>query len=104
MPFCNQCYVEAGSNTSTVALRVVGGDKKGSLESETVKYCHEFHGTRTRECLLWRRQAAIVNDRPVLFVRGAKTNPQLSDANKNVNVSPRWMLYSETYRPTGRRS
>jgi hypothetical protein len=41
--------VEAGSNTSTVALRVVGGDKKGSLESEAVKYGREFHGTRTRE-------------------------------------------------------
>jgi hypothetical protein len=27
--------VEAGSNTSTVALRVVGGDKKGSVESES---------------------------------------------------------------------
>jgi hypothetical protein len=27
--------MEAGSNTSTVALRVVGGDEKGSLESET---------------------------------------------------------------------
>jgi hypothetical protein len=30
--------VEAGSNTSTVTLRVVGGDDKGGLESETVKY------------------------------------------------------------------
>jgi hypothetical protein len=30
--------VEAGTNTSTVALRVIGGDGKGSLESETVKY------------------------------------------------------------------
>jgi hypothetical protein len=30
--------VEAGSNTSTVTLRVVGVDEKGSLESETVKY------------------------------------------------------------------
>jgi hypothetical protein len=29
--------VEAGSNTSTVTLRVVGGDEKGSLNSETVK-------------------------------------------------------------------
>jgi hypothetical protein len=37
--------MEAGSNTSTVALRVVGGDGKGSLESETVKYDHESHGT-----------------------------------------------------------
>jgi hypothetical protein len=30
--------VEAGSNTFTVILRVVGGDEKGSLKSETVKY------------------------------------------------------------------
>jgi hypothetical protein len=30
--------VEAGSNTSTVALRVVGGDEKGSPESVTEKY------------------------------------------------------------------
>jgi hypothetical protein len=56
--------VEAGSNTSTVALRVVGGDGKGSLESETVKY-GESHGTRIRKWLRWRGPAAIVNDRPV---------------------------------------
>jgi hypothetical protein len=31
--------VEAGSNTSTVPLRVVGGDEKGDLESEAVNYC-----------------------------------------------------------------
>jgi hypothetical protein len=30
--------VEAGLNTSTVTLRVVGGDEKDSLKSETVKY------------------------------------------------------------------
>jgi hypothetical protein len=30
--------VEAGTNTPTVTLRGVGGDEKGSLESETVKY------------------------------------------------------------------
>jgi hypothetical protein len=41
--------VEAGSNTSTVALRVVGGDEKGSLEFETINYGPEFHGTRTRK-------------------------------------------------------
>jgi hypothetical protein len=45
-------HVEVGSNTSTVTLRVVGGDEKGSLEYETVKYGHE--------------SAAIENDRPVL--------------------------------------
>jgi hypothetical protein len=43
--------LEEGSNTSTVTLRVVGGDKKGSLKSETVKYGHESHGTRTQEGL-----------------------------------------------------
>jgi hypothetical protein len=75
--------VEAGSNTSTVALRVVGGDEKGirclgdintgiwpsrlgSLESETVKCGHESRGTRTWEWVRWRGPAAIVNDRPML--------------------------------------
>jgi hypothetical protein len=62
-----QSRVEAGSNTSTVTLRIVGGDEKGSLESETVNYGHESHGSRTRKCLLhWQGPAAIVNDRPVL--------------------------------------
>jgi hypothetical protein len=46
--------VEAGSNTSTVTLRVVGGDEKGSLKSETVKYGRESQGTRIRERLRWR--------------------------------------------------
>jgi hypothetical protein len=32
--------MEAWSNTSTLALRVVGGDEKGRFESETVKYGH----------------------------------------------------------------
>jgi hypothetical protein len=41
--------VEAGSNTSTVTLRVVGGDEKGSLKSETVKYGHESQGTAERQ-------------------------------------------------------
>jgi hypothetical protein len=55
--------VEAGSNTS---LRVVGGDEKGSLKSETVKYGHESQETRTRERLRWRGPAAYTKDRPVL--------------------------------------
>jgi hypothetical protein len=41
--------VEAGANTSTATLRVVGGDEKGSLEFETVKYGHDFHGTRAQK-------------------------------------------------------
>jgi hypothetical protein len=58
--------VEAGSNTSTVTLRVVGGDEKGSLKCETVKYCLKSQGTRTRERLRWQEPAGIVNDRPGL--------------------------------------
>jgi hypothetical protein len=58
--------VEEGSNASTVALRVVGGDERGSLESETVKCGHESHGTRTRKRLRRGGPAAIVNDRSVL--------------------------------------
>jgi hypothetical protein len=43
--------VEAGSITSTVTLRVVGGEEKGSLKSETAKYGRESQGTQTRERL-----------------------------------------------------
>jgi hypothetical protein len=58
--------VEGVSNTSTVTLRVVKGDEKGSLKSETVKYGCESQGTRTRERLRWQSPAAYTKDRPVL--------------------------------------
>jgi hypothetical protein len=97
--------VEAGSNTPTITLRVVGGDEKGSLESETVKYGRESHGTRIRKWLRWRGPAVIINDRPVLSLeRAPTTNPQLPDSNKNLVVSPRWVLYSKSHWPTDRRS
>jgi hypothetical protein len=83
--------VEAGSNTSTVALRVVGGNGKGSLESETVKYGHESHETRTRKGLLWRDQQQLYTTDPSSRQREhpTSTNPQLSNSNKNLIVSPR---------------
>jgi hypothetical protein len=40
---------EAISRDRQSSLRVVGGDEKGSLKSETVKYGHECQGTRTGE-------------------------------------------------------
>jgi hypothetical protein len=68
--------VEAGSNTSTITLRVVGGDEKGSLR--------------------WRRPGAIVNDRPVLSSdRAPHINKPATDSNKNLVVSPRRVLYSK---------
>jgi hypothetical protein len=58
--------VEAGSNTSTVTLRVVGGDEKRSLKYETVKYGLETEGPQTQEGLHWRGPVAYAKDRPVL--------------------------------------
>jgi hypothetical protein len=64
---CSQyTRVEAGSNTSTVTLRVVGGVEKGSLKSDTVKYGLESQGARTRERLRWQGPAAYTKYRPVL--------------------------------------
>jgi hypothetical protein len=58
--------VESGSNTSSVTLRVTGGDEEGSLKSESVKYGHVSNGTWTQERLRWRGPAAYTKDRPVL--------------------------------------
>jgi hypothetical protein len=62
----NEHQPEEGSNTSTVTLRVVGGDEKRSLKSETVKYGHKSQGTRARENLGCRGPAGYTKDRPVL--------------------------------------
>jgi hypothetical protein len=58
--------VEAGSNTSTVTLRVGGGAEMGSLKCETGKYGLKSHGTRTREKLRWQGPASHTKDRPDL--------------------------------------
>jgi hypothetical protein len=72
--------VEAGSNTSTVTLRVVRGDEMGSLKSETVKYGREYQGTRTRKSLRWEDPAADTEDRPVL------SSERTPHKNKTVTV------------------
>jgi hypothetical protein len=72
--------VEAGSNTSTVALRVVGGDEKGSLKSETAKYGSKSQGTMTQERLRWQGPAAHTKDRPVL------SSERAPHGSKNVTV------------------
>jgi hypothetical protein len=73
--------VEAGSNISTVTLRVVGGDEKRSLESETVKYGLKSQGTRTRERLRWQGPAAHPKDRPEL------SSERAPDKSKTVTVT-----------------
>jgi hypothetical protein len=66
-----------GRNTSTVNLRVIGGDEMGSLTSETVKYGRESQGTWTQEKLRWQGSTAYTKDRPSSRQRGhpAKTRP-----------------------------
>jgi hypothetical protein len=65
--------VEAGSNTSTVTLRVVGGDEKGSLKSETVKYGSESQGTTTEKDCAGKGQRHIQKTDPSSRQRGRPT-------------------------------
>jgi hypothetical protein len=87
--------VEAGSNTSTVTLRVVGGDEKGSLKSEPVKYGREYQGTRTQERLRWQGPAAYTEDSPGLSSERA--------AHGIKNVTARRIPYSERKKKSGRK-
>jgi hypothetical protein len=66
--------VEAGSNTSTVTLRVLGGYEKGSFKSETVKYGYESKGTRIQERLRWRLPAAYTKQTRPLVREDAHKN------------------------------
>jgi hypothetical protein len=72
--------VEVGSNTSTVTLRVVGGNETGSLKSETVKYGRKSQGTRTLGRLRWQGPATYTKDRPVL------TSEEAPHKNKTITV------------------
>jgi hypothetical protein len=66
--------VEVGSNTSTVTLRVVGGDEMGSRKCETVKYGLKSQGT-------WQGPAAYTKDRPDL------SSERAPHKNKTVTVT-----------------
>jgi hypothetical protein len=66
--------VEAGLNTSTVTLRVIGGDEKGSLNSETVKYGREY----LRKTALARASSIYKRQTHPLIREGA---PQKQDRN-----------------------
>jgi hypothetical protein len=101
----NRCYrfrdtrVEAGSNTFTVTLQVVGGDEKGSLKSETVKYGRESQGTWTGERLLWQGHQHMQKTDPSSRQRGC---PQKQDRNcqavmKISGHEPQMGLDTKTY-------
>jgi hypothetical protein len=79
--------VEAGSNTSTVTLRVVGGNEKGNLESERVKYGCESLGTRTRERLAGEDQQHIQKTDPSSRQRGCDTKTYCLTVSRNVTLT-----------------
>jgi hypothetical protein len=70
--------VEAGSNTSTVTLRVVGGDGKESLKSKTVKYGHESKWLGHEKDYAVEGQHYIQKTDPSSCQRGA---PEKQDRN-----------------------
>jgi hypothetical protein len=83
-----------------VTLRVVGGDEKGSLKFETVKYRRESQGTRTRVRLRWLGPAAYTKDRQRLLVREGA--PQKQDRNCQIAIyisghEPQMGLGTKTY-------
>jgi hypothetical protein len=89
-------HVGAGSNTSTVALRVV----KRSLDIDTEEYGRESQGTRSREWLfITVRQLRVCCCGALSLTRG-----QVWPSPAHLVVSPRWVLYSKIDWPTGRRS
>jgi hypothetical protein len=65
--------VEAGSNNSTVTLLVVGGDEKGSLKSETVKYGSKSQGNRTEKDCAGKGQRHLQKTDPSTRQRGRPT-------------------------------
>jgi hypothetical protein len=82
-------FVEAGLNTSTMTLRVVGGDETGSLKSETVKYGLETKGLRTQDGLHWWGPVAYTEASPSSHQSWRPTNTDLylSNSNKTLIVS-----------------
>jgi hypothetical protein len=74
---CNHTRVEAGSNTSTVTLRVVGGDDKGSCKSETVKMVARSKGLGPEKDCTGEGQQHIQKTDPSSRQRGrpTKTRP-----------------------------
>jgi hypothetical protein len=75
--------VEAGPNTSTVALRVIGGDEKGSLESETVKYLYGHQVPRDSDQRMTVLQRASSNCKQQTHPLVSEVTPSVQLKNKN---------------------
>jgi hypothetical protein len=76
--------MEAGSNASTVALRVVGDNEKGSLESkaENIVMSPKGFGLENDCAREGRQQLQTTDLSSRQRERPTSTNPQLSNSNK----------------------
>jgi hypothetical protein len=79
--------VKAGSNTYTVTLRVVGGDEKGSLKSETVKYGRQSQVILTKERLRWQGPAAYTTYKSQTRRLVRDGAPQKQDRNCQIVIN-----------------
>jgi hypothetical protein len=82
-------HVEAGSNTSTVTLRVVGGDEKGSPKSEAVEYGPSPKGLGPKTALA-KGQQHIQKTGPGSSSHQRWCPTKLSNINKYLVMIPRW--------------
>jgi hypothetical protein len=78
--------VEAGSNTSTVTLRIVGGDEKASLKSEAVKYGEESQGTRIRRKIALAKATSIYKRQTRPLVREGSQQKQDRNCQTAINI------------------
>jgi hypothetical protein len=78
--------VEAGSNTSIMTLRVVGGDEKGSLKLETVKYGRKFQGTWPEKDCAGKGQQHIQKADPSSRQGGRPTKTRHRNCQTAINI------------------
>ena len=69
-----------------MTLRDVGGDEKGSLKSEAVKYGREYQGTRTKERLPWQGPTAYTKDKTRPLAREGATQKHDRNCQTVINI------------------
>jgi hypothetical protein len=69
-----------------VTVRVVRGDEKGSLKSETVKYGRKSQGTRTRERHSLARASGTYERQTRPFVREGAPRKQERNCQTEINI------------------
>jgi hypothetical protein len=75
-----------GFNTSSVPLRVVGGEEKGSYKSETVKYGHESERNLDPRNTTLARATSIYKRQTRPLVRESTPEKRDSNCQRVINI------------------